>query len=65
MYLTVDERICFEHIRMALVLVWGFAFFQNVTKRSEHIIIPVAIHKPLPTDKRHIALVHTKLTGLL
>ena len=53
MYLAVDERICLEHVRMALVFVRRFTLCQDVTKRTEEVVVPVTIHKPFGFDERY------------
>ena len=57
-YLAVYERVRLEHVGVALVLIRGLAFIQNVTKRSEIVVIPIVIHKPLGIYQRNILACH-------
>ena len=58
MYLAVDEWVSLEDVRVALVLVWCFAFLQDVTEWSEEVVIPVIIHKPLGFDEWYFFHAH-------
>ena len=59
MYLTVDEWVCLEHVRMALVLIRGLTLCQDVTKRTEEVIVPVTIHEPIGFDERYFIVWNT------
>ena len=59
MYLTVDEWVCLEHVRMALVFVRRFTLCQDVTKRTEEVVVPVTIHEPLGFDERYFIVWNT------
>ena len=53
MYLAVDERVCLEYVWMALVLIRGLTLCQDVTKRTEEVVVPVTVHEPLGFDERN------------
>ena len=59
MYLSVDERICLEHVGMALVFVGCLALVQYVTEWCQIVEVPIRVHKPLCLDEWYILSVHS------
>ena len=59
MYLTVNERICLEYVWVALVFVWCFALFQDVSEWGQIVEIPIIIDKPSGFNQWHFVLGHT------
>ena len=50
---------------MTLVLVWSLALFQDVTKRTDIIVIPVVVGEPLFLNQRNLLFRNTILQTLL
>ena len=57
-YLSVNEGICLENIRMALVLVRCLSLVKNISEWCQVVIVPVVIDEPLCLDKRNVLQFH-------
>ena len=64
-YLTVNIWVCLEYVRMASVCIGCLTLLQNVAERSQVVVVPVVVDKPLCLDERNVILGHADRNAAL